>query len=122
MKPISGNFTTTHYYEVAKIDPRLALAAVRIDLEAMLDNLIQFYDLPQKSYIISLSKKASMLLENSKVTPTQYSIYMDILPLANEAVHGREPSLPSTNSVITAFGALLDDFAAWVEQNLRPAK
>jgi len=119
LTPISSNFNIQHYYDVARIDPKLALAAVRIDLEAMLDNLLRFYKLgPPDRKIYSLSKKADTLLRSGNVTPTQYSIYRDILPLANEAVHGREPSLASTNSVISAFGALLDDFAASVQQNL----
>jgi len=120
LKPISSNFNIQHYYDVAQIDPKLALAAVRIDTEAMLDDLLRFYKLaPPDSRIYSLGKKADVLLRSGYITPSQYSIYRDILPLANEAVHGREPSLSSTNSVIAAFGALLDDFAAWVQQNLK---
>jgi len=118
LTPISSNFSMQHYYDVARIDPKLALAAVRIDLEAMLDDLLAFYKLSSERRIYSLNKKADLLLRSGYVTPTQYSIYRDILPLANEAVHGREPSLSSTNSVIAAFGAVLDDFAAWVRQNL----
>lgn len=118
LTPISSNFDLNHYYEVAQIDPKLALAAVRIDLEAMMDNLLRFYKVDRDRRIYSLSKKTDILLKSGYVTPSQYSIYRDILPLANEAVHGREPSLSSTNSVIAAFGALLDDFAAWVQQNL----
>lgn len=119
LTPISSNFSIQHYYDVARIDPKLSLAAVRIDLEAMLDNLLRFYKVDRDRRIYSLSKKADILMKNGFVTPSQYSIYRDILPLANEAVHGREPSLSSTNSVIAAFGALLDDFAAWVQQNLK---
>lgn len=119
LTPISSNFSIQHYYDVARIDPKLSLAAVRIDLEAMLDNLLRFHKLDSQRRIYSLNKKADTLLKAGFVTPTQYSIYRDILPLANEAVHGREPSLSSTNSVIAAFGAVLDDFASWVQQNLK---
>ena len=119
LKALSSNFDLQHYYTIAQLDPKLALAAVRIDLEAMLDNLMKHYQITKARRVVPLTVKADLLLRGGYVTPTQYSIFRDIIPLANSALHGDEPALSSTNSVITAFGALLDDYAAWVQQNLQ---
>lgn len=116
-RSLSSSFDPNYYLDMAQIDCKLSMAAVRIDLEAMIENLYTYYALTDGVRYKPLSSKARELLAKGYLTPSQFDIYQEIVPILNKAVHGAEVSYDTAKNVISTFTTLLDDFAFWLKQS-----
>jgi len=73
--------------ELLRRDPQLALARLRIELERQLRRLTSHVDPSRK---MRLSQMISQLLQREVIPPELASAMRDIIPAANNAVHGND--------------------------------
>lgn len=85
------------------LDPSLALAKLRIDLERELRRLAFEYKLDTDPKRMSIGRLLNLLLKEKLLAPQAISALNDILPPMNEAVHGGQID-QSVASAVLAVG------------------
>lgn len=86
------------------LDPTLALAKLRIDLERELRRLAFEYKLDADPKRMSLGRLLDLLFKEKLLAPQAISALKDILPAMNDAVHGGQIE-QSVASTVLAVGA-----------------
>lgn len=86
------------------VDPALALAKLRIDLERELRRLAYEHKLGIDPRRASVGQLIESLLQEELLPPQAFAALKDILPPMNEAVHGGQVEQSVANSVV-AIGA-----------------
>ena len=77
------------FQSVAKEDPNLALAGLRIEIERRLHHLAEVQGI-DTSRCRSISSLMKALVKESILTTNQYRVLTDMVDLLNKAVHGAE--------------------------------
>jgi hypothetical protein len=108
-----SNLDLDYYRDLAKRDPALALAGLRMEMEIMGQNLAKGFD-------VNLDRRTSARLNYEKlaqegaITRTQLELVKIILNLCNLAVHGEPVSFSDAEKVIETAGVLRNQFLDWL--------
>jgi hypothetical protein len=113
LTPTLSGLDVSYYREMAKTDPVLSLAGLRIELEVLTRNLAKGFKLAS-STSEPLSRLLSRLGNAGAITPDQKQLAGRILQLCNQAVHGRQVSQGEAEDVIDAAGTIFRDYLAWL--------
>ncbi|MCW7494741.1 hypothetical protein ND861_18930 [Leptospira sp. 2 VSF19] len=114
LKDPSSNLKIVYYQKIAKSDPILSLASIRIDLEIMIKNIAKRYSIIIKQND-SPNKIAQSLLENYKITSNQYNMIKQLLKICNAGLHGQEVSNEQIEEIIEITKILIDDYKSWLD-------
>ena len=113
LTPTPSGLDMNYYKRIATLDPTLALAGLRIEVEILLKNLAKGFKI-NTSGSESASRLMQQLRESGAVTPDQFALGRKILSLTNQAVHGRTVSQHESVEIIDAAKALVDDYLSWL--------
>jgi type III secretion system FlhB-like substrate exporter len=123
--PSPSGLDMVKYFDLAKEDPNIALAGLRMELEILIKNIAKGFDIviePKKPLIALLRK----LKERSAITSDQYELILNIISLCNDAIHGTRVSREEAETVIDASNILAEDYLAWLSwgfpDNWKPQK
>jgi hypothetical protein len=113
LQPSPSGLDLGYYRNLAKEDPNLALAGLRMEIEILAKNLAKGFSVPveQKEPVSTVLRK---LYEGGKITTEQFQLTMKILKLCNAAVHGRKISMEEAEAVIDVERVLADQYLSWL--------
>ena len=113
LTPSHSGLEISYYRNLVNQDPNLALAGLRIEIEAMLKNLAKGFKVPvgKRSSAGIIVKK---LREKVAITMKQMELIRIILDLCNRAVHGYEVSKPEANQILDIAEILMEQYIAWL--------
>ena len=99
LRPSPSGLDMSYYRALAKQDPNVALAGLRMELEAMVHNLaIRFrLSVDEKE---SAGRLLTRLRYGEMINSQQYELAQALLRLCDAGVHGTRVSLDEVNSVI----------------------
>lgn len=113
LKPTSSGLDMSYYREIARSDPTLALAGLRIEIEVLANNLATGFKLdPKKTEPISSLLRR--LRDRGAVTTEQMDLARRILEICNRAIHGQNVTREEALDVLDAASVLANDFLAWL--------
>lgn len=113
LRPTASGLDMSYFRELAKRDPNLALAGLRIELEVMANNIADGFKItPRKSE--PLNRLLSRLLAHGAITSEQLELTRRILSLCDQAVHGKVVTREEADEVIDAASVLADQYLKWL--------
>jgi hypothetical protein len=106
---------------VLDIDPNLALAAIRINIEKVLSMAVVGLLLDaQGAKIFNLRRAAQLLHDNGRLHESQLSAIFEIVSMCNEAVHGASVTRDEAISIIELTDKLNQSFPTGYSISLIP--
>ncbi len=113
LKPSPSGLQISYYHDLAVTDSRLALAALRMDIELMLKNLAKGFNIEteERESIGRLNRK---LLDKGATSHNQYQLINKMLQISNAAVHGIEINETQANEVFEIMEILIEDYKSWL--------
>jgi hypothetical protein len=113
LQPVSSGLDLAYFRDIAKNDPTLALAGLRIEIETLARNLAIGCKVELKGHE-SPSTLLNRLLSKQVITSAQAELGRKILSICNKAVHGERVSALEALDVIEAAGTLFESFLQWL--------
>ena len=113
LSPSPSGLEMDYYKAISEQDPNLALAGLRMELEAMLKNLA-------KGFKISLGSRDSAgmisrkLRDQGAITINQYELINSIINLANAAIHGVRVNKNQANEILDLCEVLKEQYINWL--------
>jgi len=114
LRPSPSGLDLSYYKEVSKTDIRLAMAGLRMDLELMLRNLADGFNIESQKNE-SISKIINLLLGKNAILPNQAEFMRIIFQLTNYAVHGGEVTSKQFDEILELGETLVEDYIAWLD-------
>lgn len=113
LQPSPSGLDMSYYRNIAKDDPTVALAGLRMEIEILARNLAKGFkvDIDQK---ISLSQLLRKLRDSNAITQNQSDLALKILRVCNAAIHGQFVTFDEANSVIDTANVLRDQYLRWL--------
>jgi hypothetical protein len=113
LEPVSSGLDIEYFRSMAKIDPALAFAALRIEIEALTKNIIVGCNLPiQKNRSTMLSIRD---LSKAKAIDGPTAILaLDVLNICSRAIHGQKVYQDDAERVIDIAAFLFALFRTWL--------
>lgn len=93
-------FVTDVAREMLEVDPNLALAAIRIEIERVLASAIAVFLKPQNLPKKGIRFYADLLEKETYITKTQRDAILKISSICNGAIHGAQISIQEAEEVI----------------------
>jgi hypothetical protein len=113
LRPTASGLDMNYYREIAKSDPNLALAGLRIELEVLAKNIADGFNIkPGKTE--PLNPLLSRLLAHGAITREQLQLTRKTLSLCNQAVHGKAMTKEDADEVIDAATVLVQQYLSWL--------
>jgi hypothetical protein len=113
LRPTASGLDMDYYRGIAQNDPTLALAGLRMELEALANNLAVGFKLaPQNKE--PLSSLLSRLKASDAITSEQLQLTRKILSICNQAIHGRTVTREEAEEVIDAGRVLTQEYLNWL--------
>lgn len=114
LRPTQSGLDLDYYVSIARQDPNLSLAALRMELEVMVSNLAKGFDI-QVDPRDGVGRILRKLLNEGAVTKEQVDLGMVVLRLCNAAVHGEPISSADAIKVIQLVqSTLAEDYIRWL--------
>jgi hypothetical protein len=113
LQPVSSGLDLSYFRDIARKDPTLALAGLRIEIETLARNLAIGCKLELKGRE-SPSGLLNRLHSKNLITSAQAELGRKILIICNKAVHGQPVSTEEALEVIKAAGTLFENFLQWL--------
>jgi hypothetical protein len=113
MKPSPSGLDMSYYRELGEIDPNVALAGLRIEIDILARNVAKGFNVAINE---TMSGKRLMrkLYDSGAITSDQMQLAMKVLSVCNAAVHGTPVSREEANDVINSAEVLADNYLAWL--------
>lgn len=113
LQPSPSGLDMNRYLELARQDPNLALAGLRMEVEILARNFAKGsnIDTTPRDSVGALLRR---LLDTNTISTDQYGLAQQIVRLCNAAVHGTRVSLEEAEAVIDAAKVLAKDYLAWL--------
>lgn len=125
LRPSPSGLDMAYYRDLARQDPNVGLAGLRIEIDVLARNLAQGFEVeiePRDSGQRLLRK----LFEAGAITEEQMSLGQKVLSMCNAAVHGQFVSLREAEAVIGSAQVLADQYLSWLswgfEDGWRPTE
>jgi hypothetical protein len=113
LQPTPSRLDLNYFRELVTRDPNLALAALRVEVEIVIQNLAKGFGVAIDSSG-SASQSLRSLHQAGAITNNQLGTARKILDLTNRAIHGEKVDATTALAVIDATGPLLSDYKAWL--------
>jgi len=113
LRPSPSGLDISYYNDLIEQDSRIALSALRIDLEIMLNNLAKGFKIPVDR-TLSANIIARLLLNSSAITKNQYDLINSIINVCNFAIHGGDINKEQARQVLSLAPILINDYIAWL--------
>ena len=113
LEPSPSNLDMNYYTKIIELDPNIALAGLRIDLEIMLRNLAKGFNLETKN-IYSASYLGRLLIDTKAIDFDQYQLINSIINICNAAVHGQKITKKQAIKVLEMTPVLINDYISWL--------
>jgi len=81
-------------------DNSLALAKLRIDIERELRRIAASVGIEDRFGRLGLRRLTEQLAKSKALEPEVLTVLDDILPIANQAIHGKEVSINTANAIV----------------------
>ena len=113
LQPSPSGLDMTYYRDIAKFDPNIALAGLRIELEIMGRNVA-------KGFKVKIEEQDSgqrifrKLYDAGAITSEQWQLSQKIIQLCNAAVHGRLVSLDDVSTILELADVLGKQYIRWL--------
>lgn len=114
LQPSPSGLDLTYYEDLARRDPNLALAGVRIELEILGRNLARGFGHAELADSSSMNAVLRGLLREDAIDETQAELAQRVLSICNRAVHGAPVSYSDAVAVINITRVLADDYLDWL--------
>lgn len=113
LEPSPSGLNTEKYRDLAKEDPNLALAGLRIELETLGRNIAKGFkvDIKSQRSATDIYKK---LYDEGALTRDQYELIRKVLKVSNSAVHGAMISTEEALDVIDVGDVLARQYVDWL--------
>lgn len=105
---------TNYYRDIAKSNPNLALAGLRMEVEILIKNLANGFKIKFDEKGYSGVRLVKLLLENHAILENQYQLLIRVLFLCDKAEHGENITESQAMSIIESADALIEDYLAWL--------
>lgn len=112
LRPSPSGLELSYYRDIAKQDPTLALAGLRIELEIIGKNLAKGFGVDIPTGGVTSVFKA--LAQENAITNNQYNLIQSIVRLANSAIHGTPVTRDDANSVLDTADVLCEQYLSWL--------
>ena len=99
-----------YYQQIAKQDPNLALAGLRMELERMLQNMARSVGLKYDERRTSPGRFSGLLRSEGILEEEEYQLIRSIINVANAALHGQDVSTNDAIRTIRSAEAYLDTY------------
>ena len=113
LQPSPSGLDFGFYKTLAKQDPNLALAGLRMELETMARNLAAGFNVPLNARE-GVGRLLPRLLEAGAITAQQAKLGESIVSICNQAVHGTRVSLSEAEKVIDVADTLREQYIRWL--------
>lgn len=113
LRPSPSGLDMNYYRDLAKQDPALALAGLRIELDILARNLADGFKVPHGKFDSGI-RLLRLLNESSAITNDQFELGRKVFQLCNSAVHGEMVHQDAALSVIEIADALTSQYLAWL--------
>jgi hypothetical protein len=113
LRPSPSGLDISYYNDLIEQDSRIALSALRIDLEIILNNLAKGFKIPIDR-TLSANVTARLLLNSSAITKNQYELINSIVNVCNFAIHGGNINKEQARQVLALAPVLINDYIAWL--------
>ncbi len=109
-----SNYDFNYYREIAERDRNLSLAGLRMELERMLQNMANFFNIEYDKMRTSTGRLSRLLEKEDIFEKTESELLGSIISVANAALHGREVSLFDADRTIESAEVFLDFYVAFM--------
>ncbi len=114
LRPSPSGMDMNYYRDIAKGNPNLALAGLRMEIEVLIKNLASGFKIEFDEKRYGGARLLKLLLENHAILEGQYQLATKVLSLCNKAVHGDKVTEEQAASIVDSADALIDDYLAWL--------
>lgn len=120
LQPSPSGLDMDYYRSLARQDPNLALAGLRIEIDILAKNLAN-------GFKIEISPKdggarlIAKLYEKKAITENQRQLALRVFQLCNAAIHGQKISISEAENVIDIAGILRDQYISWLSWGFEPS-
>lgn len=113
LRPSPSGLDMSYYRVLARQDPNVALAGLRIELDILARNLAKGFGVEtnERDSGTHLLRK---LHEQGAITSDQMQLAIKILSVCNAAVHGNPISLQEAVTIIDSAEVLADQYLSWL--------
>lgn len=112
LRPSPSGLELAYYVELAERDPSLALAALRMELEIMGQNLARGFNVPIEHSSAGVLYR--QLSDAGAITNGQLELVQSILRLCNAAIHGTQVTKEEASDIIDTAAVLRDQYLSWL--------
>lgn len=113
-RPSPSGMDMDYYRDIAKNDPNLSLAGLRIEVDILAKNLAKGFNVHFDDKNESSSQLLRKLLDSGSITNDQYQLATKVLSLCNKAVRGVLVSQEQALSIIDSADVLIEDYLSWM--------
>jgi len=113
LRPSPSGVDMSYYRNLADVDPNIALAGLRMEIETLARNLAHGFSVPatDRDSATSLLRK---LYDAQAITTEQFQLGQKIVSLCNQAVHGRQVSREEANVILDVAQILTKQYVTWL--------
>ena len=112
-QPSPSGLDMSYYREMAKENPNLALAGLRMELDVLAKNLAKGFEVDFESRETG-NRLLRKLLNEGAITENQFDLASQIWSLSSEAVHGQQVSESEAMDLIEAAEVLAEQYISWL--------
>lgn len=113
LKPTTSGLDFNYYTELARRDPILALAGLRIEIEVLARNLAKGWQIPTDGKE-SVRELLQLLFKNHAMTFEQFQLTDMVLRFGNAAIHGKLVTRKEAESIIDVAKSLAEQYLSWL--------
>jgi len=113
LQPSPSGLDMSYYRELARQDPNIALAGLRIEIDILARNLAKGFKV-EVAPRDSGSRLFQRLHDEHAITPEQLRFVLKIWRLCTAAVHGQRVSRRRAEDLLDAADVLADQYIAWL--------
>jgi len=113
MEPVKSELNITYFDALADSDPTLAIAALRIELETLAQNVFVGCNI-QFPRIRTLTILIRELQRKALIDPSVAYVGLQVTRICNRVIHGEKLDREEANLVIATAGLLLATFHRWI--------
>jgi hypothetical protein len=113
LEPVNSELNIAYFKELAKSDPTLALAGLRIEIEILTKNIIVGCNLP-----IRRNRPTTLLIrelgKNKTIDDSTTNLALQVIRICNQVIHGQTVDRDDAETVINSAAVLFKAFRDWL--------
>lgn len=113
LQPSPSGLNVDYYRDLAKTDPSLALAGLRLEVDVLSKNIAKGFRV-ETTANDSGTRLVKKLQDSGAITLQQSQLIQKILQLSNAVVHGTIVSSNEANQIIDIASVLVEKYISWL--------